>query len=362
MIKPLATLVALAGLATAAAAQSSSVTLYGLLDLSVQHLRSGDRAPLRGGNLTRLADGTLYGPGSRWGIRVSEDLGSGLNANVVLESGFFADTGTLAQGGRAFGRQAYIALVSKTAGELRLGRQYALHDETMGATNPAGNATPLNPGGVYTLATGTLPLFIDAPRVDNAIQYRSPLLGGFRLQAMLSLGEGTQDRYHGVSGSYTAGPFNAAAVYEQSKAATVPPGGDSTVNKLLELGANYNFGPVTVYGGYQQGKDLTSGPQSQIQIGTLRLPGLSGTATELKAYTLGALVPVGAADLMANYTRSRFSNAAGADVTIGRIGVGAKYALSKRTALYGAIAFATGDLKDDVNEKQIYQLGLRTAF
>ena len=90
MKKSLIALAALGAFAGAASAQSS-VTLYGLVDINYQHLRSGDLSPLAGESLNRLSYGHVYGPGSRWGLRVSEDLGSGLKANVVLESGFNAD-------------------------------------------------------------------------------------------------------------------------------------------------------------------------------------------------------------------------------------------------------------------------------
>jgi len=362
MIKPitLAALAVFGGLATSVSAQS--VTIYGLVDLSVQHLRSGDQSPLAGKSLTRLFDGTTYGPGSRWGVRVSEDLGDGLSAGAVLEQGFMADTGTLAQGGRGFGRQSFLLLRSNAAGELRLGRQYALHDETMALSNPAGNTTPLNPGGIYTLSTGTLPLFVDAPRVDNAIHYLSPLFGGVRVQGMVALGEGTLDRYQGLKVSYAVGPLKAALAYEQSKASAPPPGSPSTVNKLVEVAANYDFGSFTAFGGYVRGRDLVAGPRSQIQIGTLTLPGLAGVATNSSGYTVGALLPFGPLDLMANYTSARYGNDASGDVTVGRWGVGARYALSKRTSVYSVVAFATGDLKNYTNEEQIYQVGLRHAF
>jgi predicted porin len=65
---------------------------------------------------------------------------------------------------------------------------------------------------------------------------------------------------------------------------------------------------------------------------------------------------------MANYTRTTFSNVTGADATVGRYGIGATYALSKLTSVYAMAAFANGSIKDYVNEKQIYQLGLRKAF
>ena len=357
MIRPLAILVALGGLAGTAAAQS--VTIFGLLDLSVQHLRSGDSSALAGQHMTRLSDGTTYGPGSRWGIRLSEDLGGGLIARVHMENGFNADTGTLAQGGRAFGRQVYVALGSASAGELRLGRQYMFHDETLAVMNPSQGTTGLNPGGIYTLKTGVFNPILSAPRIDNAIQYVSPTFGGFRAQAMVALGEGTADRYQALKGTYAGGPLNVAVAYEQSKA-LAPASGKTTVNKVFAVGANYDFGVARLWGGYERGKDLTTGVGTQ--IGTLSFPGLPGPATELKAYTVGVSKAVGAADVMALYARSTFSSASGADASIDRYGAGVTYSLSKLTSIYGVVALAGGDLKNHVNEKQLYQLGLRKAF
>src|SRR5689334_4420243 len=75
------------------------------------------------GSVAKVSNGGLSP--SRWGLRGSEDLGSGLKAAFVLESGFSPDTGVSLQGGRLFGRQAFVSLASAGAGEIRLGRQYA---------------------------------------------------------------------------------------------------------------------------------------------------------------------------------------------------------------------------------------------
>lgn len=358
MIKKLATLAALSCLAAVASAQS--VTIYGLLDLSVQHLRSGDASPNAGASLTRLADGTLYGPGSRLGFRVLEDLGGGLKAGGVMENGFFADTGGLAQGGRFFGRQVFIFLTSEW-GELRMGRQYMLADEVLPYTSPVGGLTVLNPGSPYTYAAGTMPIFIDPNRVDNAVHYLSPVFGGFRLQGMVAAGEGVNDRYHALKASYANGPINVAVAYEQSKARIVLPGGNSTVNKIFQVGGNYDFGVVRVFGGYQQAKDMTTGIGTQ--VGTLTLPGLNGLVSEMRSYNLGASMPVGATTFVANYARAKYSSSAsGLDTNVSRYGFGATYQFSKQTAVYGMVALAGGGLRNNVNEKQIYQLGLRKAF
>jgi GBP family porin len=359
MKKSLIALAALGAFAGAASAQSS-VTLYGLVDLNYQYVKGGDLSPLGDNDRNLLSDGVVYGPGSRWGLRVSEDLGSGLKANVVLESGFGADTGFSSQGGRLFGRQAFISLASTSLGEIRLGRQYILHDEVQALNNPFGNSTVLNPGaGANTTTAGVFSQFIDAPRIDNAVHYISPSFAGFRVQGMVAAGEGAADRYQGVKAVYANGPLNVALSYEQSKA-RVPVAGVDDVNKIIALGANYDFGVAKVFAGYQQGEDLTTG--SGTQIGSLTRPTLVGAATEMKAYTVGASVPFGAFTVGANYTASMWENAAGADVDLNRAGVVATYSLSKLTTVYAGYSQAMGDLKDYVSEKNVFQMGLRKAF
>jgi GBP family porin len=358
------------GAFTSAASAQTSVTLYGLVDLNYQYVKSDT------GHQQRLSDGSFYGPGSRWGVRVLEDLGGGLRASAVLEQGFSADSGALGNGGRGFGRQSYVSLGSTKAGDIRLGRQFSLHDEVMSLSNPFGSTTVLNPGAVSnTLSTGAIPLFIDAVRLDNMVQYISPSFNGFKLQAAVALGEDMVDRYQGLKGSYTRSPLNVAMSYEWSKArlgtAGVSAPGD-TVNKIMELSANYDFSILKVFGGYQRGKDLTTGSGAIItgpvaaggvgsQLATLTFPGLRGPATDLTAYTVGASVPIGVTTLGVNYTRAKYGNTTG-NRTLGRIALAATYAFSKQTLMYGGVGVHNGDLKNAINEKTIYQIGLRKAF
>ncbi|NML13461.1 porin [Azohydromonas caseinilytica] len=363
MKKSLIALATLGAFAGAASAQSS-VTLYGLVDLSVQHVKSGEDSPFAGAKTTRLSDGTAYGPGSRWGLRVSEDLGSGLKANVVLESGFGADDGRSQQSSRLFGRQAFVSLASTTLGEVRLGRQYTLHDETLSVGNPFGNTTVLNPGTYFNIGGASLanptgaasvPLFIDNVRVDNAVQYISPSFAGFRVQGMVAAGEGTADRYQGLKGVYANGPLNVALSYEFGKRFT----DDENVNKLLTLSANYDFGVVKVFAGAQRLKDPSFSAGNTLGLGSI------GGATDidkLTSYTVGASVPFGAVTVGANYSRAKYDIIGGGDETIGKFGVVGQYSLSKLTTVYAGYAQATGDAKNDVNEKRVFQVGLRKAF
>jgi len=77
----------------------SAVTLYGVGDVNlefVNHLGSVPVAangfnPGPANKVYRMDSGGVSG--SRWGMRGVEDLGSGLKALFVLESGFNLDTG-----------------------------------------------------------------------------------------------------------------------------------------------------------------------------------------------------------------------------------------------------------------------------
>ena len=77
------TLIALAALAATVgvAHAQSSVTLYGLLDVEIGSFKTNTAVGTNVQNLTqtRINDGASGGlQGSRWGMRIREDLGGGL--------------------------------------------------------------------------------------------------------------------------------------------------------------------------------------------------------------------------------------------------------------------------------------------
>ena len=72
----------------------SSVTLYGIVDVGIEHLDVGSV------DATRLQSG--MSAGSRWGIRGSEELRPGWRALFTLESRFEADTGSMTNNGALY--------------------------------------------------------------------------------------------------------------------------------------------------------------------------------------------------------------------------------------------------------------------
>ncbi len=87
--------------------------------------------------------------------------------------------------------------------------------------------------------------------------------------------------------------------------------------------------------------------------------------------TVGLGAPIGNWLLGINYTRMKYegpSTVVGPTLgqtqhlTLGKAGIGVVYSLSKVTFLYTSISSATGDLKDQINQKVVSQIGIRKAF
>ena len=79
------------GMACAQAAGSSKVELWGIVDAAVRY--TTNEGPEQK-SLTQMIGGGMSQ--SRWGINVTEDLGGGNTALVVLENRFDADAGNAA--------------------------------------------------------------------------------------------------------------------------------------------------------------------------------------------------------------------------------------------------------------------------
>jgi len=99
-------------------AKAQNVTIYGIMGLAVEHLTNVNA---NGDSLKRMPNLTGTLP-SRIGFRGSEDLGGGWRALFNLEHGIAADSGGLNNGGRMWGRAAYVG-VAGPFGRFTLGRQ-----------------------------------------------------------------------------------------------------------------------------------------------------------------------------------------------------------------------------------------------
>lgn len=236
----LAPSVAALGLAIspAASAQSSSVTLYGVLDIAVE---SHNNTP--GGTVTGMRSSGQSG--SRWGLRGVEDLGNGLKAVFQLESGFGVRNGI--GDGRLFQRTAMVGLTGNW-GALTFGRQYTSSFDLAAAMAPLG-FSPLYEGSGRYVPT----------RADNMIKYRGAFGGletaayySFRDQAeQIDFDEDATGSY-GVAARYKLGAFRVMGGYDRLEA----PGGSATTGKTdnILVAADATFGDFRVTGLYRYRK------------------------------------------------------------------------------------------------------------
>ena len=319
--------VALAAAATlalpgVASADNTNVTIYGLIDINLGYEKAG--------SLKHTGVDPSELNGSRIGFKGTEDLGNGLKALFVLETGFDPDTGATGQGGRQFGRQGFVGLEGNW-GKLTLGRQYSPAFVALDPFEATGGAD--RTAGLLHRKSGSVKRGYET-RFDNMIKYRSPSFGGFSADVGYWTGaENTgpdedarkQGRGYGITGLYKNGPF-AAAITTQS-VYTDATGGQASTHGIA--GA-YDFKVVKAYLLYSQDRE-------------------SGTAGKGKArsYALGAEIPVSAAGTVAvSYGARDESNEADAEDAHGW-SVYYMHNLSKRTTLYTAYSHISN--KGDAN-------------
>ncbi len=163
----------LLGLAAHTGARAQAVTVFGIVDAALEHVT---RVGPAGSGLNRMPSLTGSVP-SRIGLRGTEDLGNDLRAVFTVEQGFTPDMGTLSQGGRGWGRQAFIGLAG-SAGQLSFGRHYTMLYWSILESDVLGPA-------IY--GTGSLDAYIPNARADNSVAWRGSF-GGWMLGATYSLG------------------------------------------------------------------------------------------------------------------------------------------------------------------------------
>lgn len=173
-----------------ALAQAQAVTLYGVIDTGIEYLNHVGTAS---NSVVKMANLSGTVP-SRWGLRGTEDIGGGMKANFVLESGFAPDSGVTNQGGRLFGRQAWVGL-SGNWGQVSLGRQYTMLFWAMLDTDIL---------GPNAYGSSSLDNYLPNARADNAIAYKGKF-GGFTVGATYSFGRDSVNAGPSPSGTNCAG-------------------------------------------------------------------------------------------------------------------------------------------------------------
>ena len=264
------------------AAGGSSVTMYGILDIGINHVTGAS-----GGSMTSLTSGNMQG--SRLGFKGNEDLGGGYRAVFTLESRLEADTGALGNRPISQGR-----LPDRLSNAGSLGLPAALQPAVSAVATQIGNSVGVNlgnnffdrqiftgvvtPFGAFTFGRQYTPGYLananfDAMktesslslgqlvaipasfdiRVSNSLQYGLQL-DGWTATAMYAAGE--------VAGRSNAGRLWGAMAMYNGNGYSFGGGYNTRNNELGEkslttavLGATLDVGPGTLSGQFSVIKD-----------------------------------------------------------------------------------------------------------
>jgi predicted porin len=342
IMKKLAILAGATSICLGAAAQS--VTMYGVVDLGLRHVKNGDADTL---SVSSNGNNT-----SRFGIRGVEDLGDGLKAGFQLEAGLTPDNGAPQDATRFWNRRSTLSLIGNF-GELRVGRDYSvtyLGYEDYDVWSDIG----ISSVGKFDSSLGTAR--DTAVRADNQVAYFTPAtLGGFYGRFAFATSEGTVGkRYAAARAGYASGPLDVSATF--GEAAVVRVDGQNKF-KTYEAGASYDFGFVKVSSFLTQSKWL---------------------ATKITNAYVGMQVPVGRGLIRASYINSNMAGHTRSGINIDandahQVALGYLHNLTKRTALYTNISRVwnkgTSAIAVDKNPTLLagqnslgYEVGMRHAF
>jgi len=338
MKKSLLTFALFTAFAASASAQTN-VTVYGVVDAGISHTDDGTNA--------RTALDSGIQSGSRLGFKGTEDLGGGLAAIFTLENGFGVDTGNAAQGGRLFGRQAFVGLKGGF-GAVKLGRQYNPIRLAANDVDPFGFGLAGNISNVFK---------VYGERADNTLNYETPNFGGFTGMLAYSFGEvpgsTSTGQQIGASGNYVNGPVHLVLAYHRQNLVT----GASVDNgeaKTTLLGGTYNFHIAKAYLAYAWNKGDTAAGIDNVDSNDM---------------LIGVTAPLGQGALIASYIHRNDKLIDNGDTNMWAIGY--TYALSKRTNLYtsygkmknnAAATLGFGSAVTAGNDPSTYNFGIRHTF
>ena len=333
---------AVLGAFTGAAYAQSSVTIFGIVDQSVNYVKNGTTKAT-----TSMQSNQLNS--NRLGFRGVEDMGGGLKAGFWLEAPMANENGQAS--GLTFVRRSTVSLMGNF-GELRLGRDYTasfwntVFDDVNGAN---GMGQFLNVGAAGNLGSGAS----TTVRANNVVGYFLPGgLGGFYGQAQVALSQGNDNnKYYGGRLGYGAGPMDVNIAFGQTKTALAD-------FKTFNMGGSYDFGMAKLYAVYNQNK-------------------FGGAKHD--SYSLSVGVPVGPGQFRAAYAHSKATgvNPYGTSYDGQKadlVSVEYVYDLSKRTSVYttyahiknsGGAAYSVlpGTIGSALNDKSDgFNVGIRHSF
>lgn len=297
-------LIALAVLAASGAAfAQSTATISGSISVGVMDTGAAG---------AKSAVTSLGGGANAVNIDTVEDLGGGLKGGFASQVRFNAATGDRNSSGTGnalfHNANAYL---SGAMGTVRIGK---IAEDSNCGFDPYGCT---GGAGMIAGALGTISGLIAAGTQAQSVRLESPTVGGFSARYQTSVSTRANERTV-LNLAYANGPLAVQFLQSKSSANVAADGGSAITDvagKGTSIGASYDLGVA------------------KLAVFNAKTESAAGATTaDVTGYT--ASVPMGAVTLLAGFAKNK-SAAATADT---KMGLGANYALSKRTTI-GADVF-----------------------
>lgn len=304
----------------AATFAQANVTLYGIVDAGVGWVDTG-----RAGDSSSIVVNSGYLSTSRFGLRGTEDIGSGLKAVFNLEAGIDVDTGSSESdtGSTFFARRSVVGLAGKF-GQVVLGRDY-----TPGFLSAKSVDVP----GLYANWLTFVTQGGMSARTSNGIHYTGRF-AGLTVRAVYAEGESPMPESSagdvwGLSAVYARGPLTLQGYYQEVNSAA------GIAVKQSGLGAGYDFGAFRLLINLGV-SDAETG--ATVRTNTDRLQGLA----------IGGTIRLGAGQIVTQVVRLDGNSTTYArDPKATVFGIGYVHPLSKRTHVY--LAYGAAHNNDTAN-------------
>ena len=338
----------------------AQVTVYGILDMGyVAHEVTNADTKVE---TTAFNAGKSGLSGSRLGFKGEEDLGGGMKAGFIVETGISTNGAALLSGTN---RAANVSL-SGGFGTIVLGRQntpgkVVLDSYTAfggGGSYAIGSAAfeaSANASGV-TLNTTAKALAPTRDRATDAVSYATPDIGGLKVTAAYiksttdtsaTVGDAGTDGYAVMAG-YSAGPVKFHVAYTDLSTSAEGSTLDNE-HKHTAVGASMGFGAATAYVAFADGEYKVAG----------------GTALDSMGWDVGLKYGMGNTTLVASMGQGESDVAVGTKREFDAYYVQLHQALSKRTTVYaihGMTDYDTVTGSTAKNEAAVTMIGVRHSF
>jgi len=393
------------GLAVAQVGGTPGVSLYGRLDTAVMI----DKFSVSGsGAISEVKKNDIFSPGNALGFRGREDLGGGTAAWFQLETGVWPDgrLDSAATSGQHFGGRNSAVGFSSAGGDVLFGiwdTPYKVaygtanlvtsggfassgiimgNGDTTGAlNNPLCNNVVSNSTGVVGPTGAAVSACVTestangtawSRRVNNSIQYWSPVFSGVQFKLMTALANyqspdnavlqpGGTPKPKEYSGNVTwaRGPLALAFGFDSHEGLrpnTAAGGTPNPKDTAVQIGGKWDFGIAQVGAGYEQLKYEDNGA-----VGT------NNGGMKVPSWVVNGRVNAGPGAVWASYSKSQGGKScSAATTTIGSAScgiqakmmtVGYDYIMSKRTKMYVAYNKIDNGFANNVGTAYYYIAG-----